>query len=307
MKELRLNSKLINTCDYHDIDLSEFAIPLQADQARYERDMKNFCKIFATKEEVTEIAPQDMATLSLSSENPKFQKEHITVRVGLGLYSRELEGQLVGMIAGEVKTVTVGKDAVTVTVEKIIREIIPELTDELAARSGIPEVRTAEDARAYCRFKQYDDLLEMPADDACAHLAREQMKRSSFDLDEGELAVAEKIIREMIHFDPADDSEEKEAVVEEFFSEENICVMIENTLACAVLGQNIKALTDEDYETYIGKLVRAVQRPEEDVRKEHPVTEYLINTYNDQYNNDIERYVFWRLKELGEARADETV
>lgn len=309
MEQLKLKSKLIDICDYHSIDISKYAIPLKSDKLRYERDIRNFCKRFAEKAEVSDIESQDMATLSCTSENPKFQKEHITVRVGLGLYSKELEEKIIGMPIGETKTFTVGADSVTVTAEKSIREIFPELTDELVAGSGVPEVKTVEDMYTYCRYKQYDDALEEAADEACAYLAGETLRRSKLDLDGEELETSKKFAAGLVNFEAmaeAADSVEAEDSDTVSWDVQAMADQIgDSSLRSAVLGQSMTALTEEDYEAYLNKLSVAVERPVEDIRREHPLVEYLINTYNEFFIDTVETYVFRKLKEIGESMADE--
>ena len=310
MEQLKLKSKPVNLLDYHSIDISQYAIPLKADQERYERDVKNFCKRFATKEDASEIVLQDMATISCSSENPKFQKEHITIRVGLGLYSKELEKKLTGMAVGETKTFTVGLDSVTVTAEKSIREIIPELTDELVSDSGIPDVKTVEDVYAYCRYKQYDDALEEAADEAGAYLAGEILELSSFELDDGELEAASKIVSKAVNVESlaqmleedtgsfGDQKQDVSAMIDQ---------MAKHTLIAAVYAQSMTVLTKEDYEAYLDKLAVAKEEPVEEIRKNHPLVEYLIDTYNEFFIDTMEAYVFRKLKEIGESMADKAV
>lgn len=310
MSELKLKSKLNSSCDYRSVDLSEFAIPLEADMERYERDLKNFLKTFAKKEEASNVAADDMVTLSCSSENPKFQKEHLILRIGLGLYSKELEAKLIGMTCGEEKSLTVGQDSVTVSVEKVVREIIPELSDELAAQSGIPDVQTAEDVRTYCRYKQYDRLLEDPADEAFAYLSGKVVEDAVFDLNEDELATAKAaVLRSMDHHSMFGGRAFDEIPEEEFASQlgcskqEWLEIMTqtgESTLKAAVMGQSLTVLQDEDYEAYIAKLSVALQRPAEEVRKDHPVTNYLIETYCDICMDTFEKYALKKLKEVGE-------
>ena len=310
MHELKLNSRVKNVCDYRSIDISQFAVPLEPDQKRYERDLMNFCRVFAEKKEGSSVEKQDMVTMSCSSDNKKFQKEHLTVRVGLGLYSKELEEKITGMTKGETKTVMVGEDQVHVCIEKIVREIIPELTDELAVRSGIPGVESAEDARTYCRYKQYDEILEEPADEAFAYLAQRVLEGSQFELEEDELAEAEAMmIRSMDghrllqgkSFDEVSEDEFSEAFG---FSKQTMADQLkqtgESTLKTAVLGQGMLSLREKDYEAYLEKRAAAVQRPVEEIRRENSRIEFLISTYSEFYMDTLEKYVFQKLKEVGE-------
>lgn len=310
MHELKLKSKLMNACSYLGVDISKFAIPLEPDDKRYERDLINFCKAFAEREEVSSVAEQDMVTLSCSSDNPKFQKEHLTVRIGLGLYSKELEAQIIGMTVGETEEFTVGTDLVNVCIEKIVREIIPELTDELAVKSAVPGVKTAEDARTYCRYKQYDEALEEPADEAFAYLAQCVLNHSEFELDEDELTEANAIMLRNMDGHRLFKGKTFDEVTEDEFYEafgfskqimlDNMKKTGESTLKTAVLGQELITLYDKDYEEYLEKRAAAVQRPVEEIRRENTEREYLINTYSEFYMDTLETYTFKKLKEEGE-------
>lgn len=310
MHELKLKSKIINAYDYCSVDISKFAIPLEPDLKRYERDLLNFCKVFAEKEEVSNVAEQDIVTLSCSSDNPKFQKKHLTVRIGLGLYSKELEAKIIGMTMGETKSLTVGNDLVNVCIEKIVREIIPELTDELAVKSGIPDIQTAEDARTYCRYKQYDELLEEPADEAFAYLAQYVLNRSEFELDEEELTEANAIMLRGMNDHRLFQGKTFDEVTEEEFYEafgfskqtmlDNMKKTGEGTLKTAVLGQRLVTLYDKDYEEYLEKRATAMQRPMEEIRRENTEKEFIISTYSEFCMDTLEKYVFKKLKEVGE-------
>ena len=91
---LYLKSKLLKAADPWKVDVSQFCIPLTVNEALYEKDLLNFRRRFATTEDVGEVAAQDMVTLTCDSENKRFCKEHITIRIGMGLFSKELEAAL---------------------------------------------------------------------------------------------------------------------------------------------------------------------------------------------------------------------
>lgn len=312
MQELKLKSKLIKAYDYREVDVSRFALPLSTDPKRYERDLFNFRKLFATKEEAEDVMSQDIVTLSCSSENPKFTKKSLTVRVGLGLYSKEFETKIVGMKKGETKSVTVGDDAVEVSVEKIVREIVPELTDELAAKSGIEGIKTVEDAKTYCRFKQYDEEVEDPADDAFAYLAQETLKKSDFELDEEELETARKMmVRSMDGHRLFSGKRFAEVTDEEFsaafgFSKADMIKNMEqtgeSTVKTALMGQALTTLYDKDYEAYLKKRAVAKEVSVDEIRKEEPEIEYIITAYSEFCMDEFEKYAIRKMKEVGECK-----
>ena len=163
---LYLKSKLLKAADPWKVDVSQFCIPLTVNEALYEKDLLNFRRRFATTVDVGEVAVQDMVTLTCDSENNRFCKEHITIRIGMGLFSKELETALIGWRVGQMGTVTAKGQPVCVTIEGIRRENLPEVDDALAQRCGIPGIYTAQDIHKYCKGKQFASELEGPADEA---------------------------------------------------------------------------------------------------------------------------------------------
>lgn len=315
MPYLLLKSKLLQTCDYRSIDISRFAIPLCEDAAKTQRNLLHFRQQFAKKEEASEIAAHDIVTLSCVSENRKFQKTHLTIRIGLGLYSEELEEKLVGMCIGEERAMHVGEDAVTVTVEKIVRECLPEINDKLAQQCGITGVHTAEDIVTYCRYQQYDRMLEDPADDAFAYLAGKVMEDSVFTLDAEELDCARSMTMRSFESNSAFGGRKPDEIPEEEFTAlfgtdkqtllESMQAVGKSNLQVAVLGQVMKEkegglLTGQDYEAYLNKRAVASGHSVEEMKRKHPLTEYLLETYSAFYMDTIEAYVFQKLKEVGE-------
>lgn len=312
MSELiRLKSKLLQEGDPWKIDLSQFQVPLTVDQALYERDLLNFRRRYAVTKEAQEIAAQDMVKLSCISENPRFCKEHITIRVGMGLFSRELENQLLGWKLGQTGVVTVKNQSVTVTVEGISRETLPEVDDALAARCGIPGIQTAQDICSFCRGKQFDQALEGPADEAFAYLSRAVLDDSEYDLDPEEVHFSqEKMVQELNHNSQFRETG-MDGMPEETFRELFGCgkeELVENmrisgvlVLKSALLGQAMleregKLLTMADYEAYLRRYLEAGD-DEEKLRREKPLLGYVIDTYGDYFMNAMEELALHRLEE----------
>ena len=302
---LTLKSKLLREADPWQVDLSSFYVSLEVDQQLYERDLQNFLRRFAVTEDAGEVASQDMVTLRCVSENKRFNKDHITIRVGLGLFSRELENQLLGWKKGQRGTVTVKEQPVEVTVESIRREVLPEVDDALAARCGIPGIHTAEDIHAYCKGKQFEEALEEPADEAFAHLMREVCAASEFALDPEETAISrERMAEEMKHnsiFDLPEDT-----FLEQFgCSKEDMMEQMRNSgeavLKSALLGQAMleragKLATSDDYEAYLTRFLAAGDKTLEQLRKEKPILNYLLDTYSDYFMNEMEELALRRLE-----------
>lgn len=306
---LQLKSKLLRAGDPWQVDLSQFKQPLTVDEALYERDLMNFRRRFAYTEDAPEVAAQDTAVITCASKTPRFNREHLGVRVGLGLFSRELEDQLIGWRPGQTGAVTVKGEDVTVTVETVRREVLPEVDDALAARCGIPYLRTAGDIRACCRGHQHEDALEGPADDAYPYLMNQVVAASDFALDEGELAYSQDLAVRQAHMAADQRPEgETEADFREKFgcSREAMADMLRQsatyTLQSALLGLNAldqagKRPTEADYEAYLRRFTDGGGVTEEQARREHPVIEYLLNQVGGDYLDAMEELTLQRLKE----------
>lgn len=307
-----LKSKLLRAADPWKVDVSRFRIPLTVNQALYEKDLLNFLRRFATVEETAEIAAQDMVTLTCDSENPRFCKEHITIRIGMGLFSKELETQLVGWKKGQIGTVTVKEQPVCVTVESIRRENLPEVDEALAQRCGIPGIQTAQDIHNYCKGKQFEKELEGPADEAYAHVSREVLDGSEFALDQEELRFAqEKMVQELyknpMFADGGFESMPVETFREIFGCEkeelvENMRVSGALVLKSALLGQAMleqagKLCTMTDYEAYVGRHIGVDGKTEAQVRQEKPLVGYIMDMYADHFMNAMEELSLRRLQE----------
>ncbi len=313
MNNIKLKSKALSVADYHAVDISRFALPLQVDEKQYEHDVLNFRKRFATVVQADRVADQDHVTLSCQSPIPRFNKQHIVVRIGLGLFTKELEQQLIGAAVGQDVTATVKGDPVTVQIESISRQLIPELTDDLVKSAGIDGVDTVEDAYFWCKGHQFDEELEDQADEVFAYIAGRVIETSEFELDESELAITYagnlSILKNSSalagrSLDELSDDEFQEAFwMPRSSMEEHLRITAVGSLKSAVIGcilmeQAGKAVTMEQYEADIARLVDATGRSEEEIRRENSPTKFAIDSYNGYYLDLLEAYAMRKLKEV---------
>lgn len=309
--QLHLKSRLLREGDPMQADISQFKIPLAVDEAVYQRDLLNFRRRFAATEEAEEVAAQDMATLTCRSELPRFCKEHITVRIGQGIFSKELEQQLFGWKRGQSGTVTVKGKPVEVTVEDIRRERLPEVDDALAARCGVPGIRTAADIHAHCRGKQFDDELEGPQDEAFPVLTNQVIQASAFELDPEELAFSEELmVRQFIngamHGQPLESVPDEEFQERFFCSKEDLLTNLHTSaiynLQATLLGmaqreREGRPATEEDYAAWLRRFLDVGGKSEAEARREHTALEYLLEQVGGDYMDALEDLTLLRLKE----------
>ena len=114
--------------------------------------------------EGTKAEVGDTAALKTESAIPKFNKERVTVTLGRGLYSKELEPQLIGKAVGETVETEINDEKVKATVLELKRKQVPEPTDEMVRElaqkdfKGNP-IQTVEAYYRYIREAKTEEAL----------------------------------------------------------------------------------------------------------------------------------------------------
>lgn len=165
-----MRSRVIEMYDWTQMDLSEFAAHFAPDEKKITEECNRLANRRASWKDGVQINAGDMATISMESEEKRYQRKNMTLAVGCNLFDSELEQALIGMKVGGTKTVQLDKAGVTipvtVTVESVKNKTIPKLTDELVRDSGIEGAATLEEYRALLIEQQKADILEKFSYDA---------------------------------------------------------------------------------------------------------------------------------------------
>lgn len=107
------------------------------------------------------IETGDTVKLCTKSDIPKFNKPEVTVTVGRGLYSKDIETAVIGKKAGDEFAVEINGQAVAVSVISAKRKVLPKPTDEMVAEQEIEGVTTIEQFRKVFA-EQYEDSVYGP-------------------------------------------------------------------------------------------------------------------------------------------------
>lgn len=114
--------------------------------------------------EGTKAEVGDTAVLKTESTLNKFNKERVTVTLGRGLYSKELELLLIGKAVGKAVETEIGGETVKATVLELKRKQEPEPTDEMVKSleqkdmQGNP-ITTVEEYYRYIQAAKVDEVL----------------------------------------------------------------------------------------------------------------------------------------------------
>lgn len=310
---LVIKTKTVGKFDFTKADISELIPVYSVDEKQLETDINRILKSHGKKVEATDVADGDMVTVNCQSDIPKFNKAGIIVLVGKGLFSNELEEQLIGKDVGDGFTATVDEKEVAVTIVKSSRTILPELTDENVSGFGMDGITSVLDLKRLCIDKQLDRLLDdfEPLDGASAKIWEQLGNEIAVEFDPEEEAFAvEKANRQLVEINErmAMLSEEEKAAYEEEYEEEFgedrneidmeafVRNMYINEVRLAAYGYSqVKGtdaeLTEEQYEAKIDKwMVYHEGMSRDEVKALHTQMDFLIDGYSEMVCKEIDKY-----------------
>ncbi len=312
---IELRSKATSVYDYTKVDISSYIPAFTPDEALLEKDIDRILKAHGAKVTPETVEDGDMVTLSCDSEIPKFNKKNIIVMVGKGLFSKDFEAQLIGKKKDVPFTVTVDGAEVHGCVDKILRTVLPALTDESVAGFGMEGVETVEDLKRYCVDKQLDRLLDEidEMEMASAAVWQTLSDNSEYTLDEEEKAHAlERAAAKTAELESQkpvfNTEEERQAFLAEYeeeygepyeemdfgkFMHQMFLTELQiGAMGCETARREGILLTEEDYNEYIHRYMEAIPgSTEEEIRQKYTVEEYAIEQYNNLICDRLDLYV----------------
>lgn len=183
-----IKSQVRELADYRQIDLRPYVPPFTMDEEEMEKALLRLRSRHGKMVPADSIRPDDFVTLRLQGQSGKFNKDSIQLRVGRGLLDRELESQLPGLRPGDQRELSASGERVTVTVREVLRRRLPELTDEAVASWQLEGISTVEALRADITARARAQYVEDMSESLTVFLDEELCRRSTFRLDEDELA-----------------------------------------------------------------------------------------------------------------------
>ena len=106
----------------------------------------------------------DTAVLRTESALPKFNKDRVTVTLGRGLYSRELESSLIGKTTGETVSTVIQEQPVKAQILELKRKQTPAPTDEMVQALQAKDfqgqlITNVADYEAYIHTEKTNEVL----------------------------------------------------------------------------------------------------------------------------------------------------
>lgn len=304
-------TRVVRSCDYRNFDLTPFAESFEVDEDLILEGFRYIQKKFAQREEVQDVAAGDAVTISCVSQLPKFNKSAISLNVGRGLYSRELETQLIGMKVGQCRDCMVSDTPVQVTVLDS-RRVVDPVIDDAFVNSHFPGLHTVEDLRQWYRDDQRAQFVDICTDKAAQWLTEQVISGSEFEVDAQELAVARKTgeesIRQMMAASDIDLDTISDEQAQEMFGHPSVQAYIDwfgelcqQDVYTAALGFAEKQaagedLTEEDYARELATLLEESPAPEE-TKKTYTFEVWARQKCSEFYTDLLKNHVNNHLKE----------
>lgn len=165
-----MKSSINQLADYKSCPVT-WEVTVSCPEETIQTELHRAARAFKHTEKITAVEAGDAVMLKTVSDVPKFNKAMVPVTVGRGLYSAELEEQLIGRAVGETFQAALPEGTVQVTVLQGTRTVFPEPTDEMAAdyaarTEGFEGVTTVEQLRRraaekYCRERRDAVVYEL--------------------------------------------------------------------------------------------------------------------------------------------------
>lgn len=299
-------SKALSIFDYREIDLSQYAAPFSMNNEELEEKLTKFRTRHAPMTEADSVETGDFVTLDTVSETPRFRKTGVTLRVGKGLFSRELEQAILGMRVGEPRTIALPDAAAHVTIRSIRRRTLPPLTDDTVASWGIEGAKTVEQLIAVVKEEAQSQYIADTAESVAVAVSGEANRRSVFDLDEEEIRTVEDEGRNMAEdmlrsaeLDPATATDEEVLAVSGRTKQEHFDFLrwlSLDGLKSAVIGELMMErdgveVRAEDYPAALQSCADGMGVTLEEAGKILPYDKFLRQTAATYYFEQIENYV----------------
>ncbi len=288
---MEFKSKIKKYVSFKNVDLSEYAKHLDVSKDIINNQVTKFLTQYASIKEVDYIQKRDLVELACVSQLPRYNKEHMRLRVGLNLMGKDFEQQLIGLNKNETVTLTINNEDVKVTILNIQRDVLPELNDTFVESCHIEDVSTVYELENKCLSLIYTDELEEEVDEAQSYLGGVIMDQCEFELDQDEVNISYNAYKESF--------KDKEELSKEFITSITISSLKAALLGEYCLRERNQLITHEDYLSHIQKMAVAKNCSEEKAMEEESEISYLIDQYADYYMTRLENYTLTKLIELG--------
>ncbi|WP_339224222.1 hypothetical protein [Paenibacillus sp. FSL W7-1332] len=315
MLQQKLKSSIINEPDFRQMDVNPNWLQYSIDQHAIEEELQRIQKKHRQLVEVEDVRNGDSVTLNLTSEEKKYNRENLTISIGLGLFSKELEEQLIGSRSQEAVDLHVQGHKVHVQIVSIVRSVIPPWTDVMAAEERIDGVSTLEELKAHLKEQMRDNIVAANMFYLIKSVNRQMADKGKYNLIQEDLDLLIDMELERVRLMAQSDGLVLEEMTEEQFQgripvksyEEflNMIISLNQTklpvllIAMKHAEEDHFTPTAEGYKEYIANMVESFPGLDiEEVRQRLDFDNYASQEYLEYFNEKIRTYYTTQLQEV---------
>lgn len=169
-------SRAVNIVDYRSIKIPNNLIEIPTTEisaAIFKVEKK-----YAHYEKVQSIMVGDLVTMDLESSIEKYNKQSLPVVVGLGLFNKSFEEQILSLNIFETAIISLNDSKIKTTITNIERKVINPVTDEMIKAENIDGVLTVDEYKKYI----YDEVVSNALTEISEFVLSEVLNSSEFKL-----------------------------------------------------------------------------------------------------------------------------
>ena len=185
-----MRSKVTQLYDYTKAHIPAELRRWRMTEEEMDQQLSHLSETHAREKEVETAQERDCVVCRGESAAARWNRPVLLFYPGFALCEKALEDALLGMKAGESKTVPTSDGDVTLTVLRVLRGKEPfPICDELVRLEKIPGVETVEDYRRWFREKTESERRQEQSTPIGQYFMQEITTKSQVDIDEEEEAA----------------------------------------------------------------------------------------------------------------------
>lgn len=280
-------SKANSIFDYKKANVSDVFLQLDIQEKEIEGSLLNIAKKHSTLEDVQDVVKDgDIVEVKIEDDQEKYNKNSVMISVGLGLFNKDFEDNLIGMKLGETKVINIDENTVEAKILNAKRKVVPVITNEMIVEESIKDVNSIEDYRNYFIENKVSDYKKEYIEEKVEGILDEIIEKSEYLISDEDL---ESIWKEIEEEWKEYEEEGGEKITEEEilskmgfktleeFNEYNIRSIKIMFIGVEIAKEEGLECAQETYEDFVKEIAEGEEITIEEAKKEYSLNYHLLN------------------------------
>lgn len=287
--------EIMEMFDFKNVSIPDKLLEIKVPAAPVDQALHQVAKRYLTISQTEgPIQNGDIAIVAMQSEDAAWQREGEHINVGLGFSEPILEESLLGMHAGEKKSLSIRSAYVTIQIRSIRRLTIPALTDAHVQALVLDGVNTIEEYRAHITAKLLERAKQEKLNALVPYVIKQVAEHSRFQIPEDALQTQyDNLLCSIRQFARVDEQTPEAEYLPGFCSKQfhkNVKTVEEakgalrelaleqvkqSAMALRFVEEAGKTFDQSTYEEYLADFSKTVGEPVDTLREAVPYEVYL--------------------------------